>query len=98
MAAWRKQDNKVPVKGFEAPSPTPMPIEQSHCEKCGESEDVCPECGSGMVTARESESTLSPIQAVDYVPRDITIEYTHVCWDCGWTETVTMTVERETDA
>lgn len=74
-----------------------MPLERRRCDECGTEEPVCPECGSKKVTPRDNPHQKSPNALVDYGTdhRDepYTQQYTHVCWDCGWSEERIVTVE-----
>lgn len=72
-----------------------MPVEDHRCERCLQKRDVCPDCGSPHVTRRENMYAPSPNEVVDYGVDDEKVEYKHVCWDCGWDETVVMTIERK---
>jgi len=79
-----------------------MPIERERCDGCCNSTvRACPECGSSHVTPREkySPDKMAPTDVVDFgFGEDSGVtecEYFHLCWDCGWKEKVTMTVERE---
>lgn len=72
-----------------------MPLERQSCEECGNSHYVCPECKSHHVTPRDDPHKPSPTRVVDgdYGTEEVT--YTHVCWDCGWREHVTVQIDRE---
>ena len=72
-----------------------MPLDLERCD-CGSKQHHCPECGSNMVTPRENFRSPTPTSVIDTGgPEEVT--YRHVCWECGWDETVTMTVERGED-
>lgn len=73
-----------------------MPLEQVQCPSgCGCTITQCPACGEPLVTPRDNPSHPSPNDVIDYGKGDSdTIEYRHVCWDCDWSETVTMEVTR----
>lgn len=73
-----------------------MPVEKSRCGECGEQENACPECGSNKVTPLDNPQTPKPTTVAIYGGRKEET-YTNVCWDCGWTEEVTVTFERETE-
>ena len=71
-----------------------MPVKKTKCDECGEQDDECPECGAGIVTPRERHGgPKSPNNIVDYGGEG-EFKYKHVCWDCGWTEWVTIEVRR----
>lgn len=79
-----------------------MPLKRDHCE-CGSGVSRCPDCGSRHVTPREHPRRPTPNELVDYgdpqLPDDtvrVETEYTHVCWECEWSEDVTVIVERQT--
>jgi len=71
-----------------------MPLEKDRCDECSDQRTVCPECGGTFVTPRDNPGLPSPNDIVDYGDEG-EAEYTHVCWDCGWDETVTVKIERE---
>ena len=71
-----------------------MPLKQLDCDMCSCSHTVCPECESRMVTPRENMYTPSPNEIIDFGGEKKAV-YKHVCWDCGWTEEVTLEVSRE---
>jgi hypothetical protein len=72
-----------------------MPLNKRRCESCGTKHTECPECGGTFVTPREGMQTPSPNDIVDYGLGAQEVSYKHVCWDCGWQERVTITIERE---
>jgi hypothetical protein len=78
-----------------------MPIERELCDECCKTTiRACPECGSRHVTPREkySPDTMTPTDVVDFgvdEDGDTELTYVHVCWDCGWKERVTVTIQRE---
>jgi hypothetical protein len=72
-----------------------MPINKRRCESCGTKKKVCPECGSTFVTPRDNPGTPSPTEIVDHGLGAQEVSYKHVCWNCGWQERVTITIERE---
>jgi len=73
-----------------------MPLDQSYCDGCGGWEMQCPECNGTHVTPRDTPYIPSPNQVVNLGhEHEHRLEYTHVCWDCGWQETVILTVRRE---
>lgn len=72
-----------------------MPIERTNCDECGTRENKCPACGSNFVTPRESLRRPTPNEVVDYGTDSDSLTYEHVCWDCGWSEEVTIHVERD---
>lgn len=47
-----------------------------------------------MVTPCDNPGQYKPNHIVYYGGRD-EISYTHICWDCGWEERVTVTFDRE---
>lgn len=86
-----------------------MPLEKTRCDCCNEPQAVCPECGSRRATPRENIRLPLSSEVIDYGLSDgdfgrdgveklddggVRVEYEHVCWDCGWTETVEVTVRR----
>lgn len=74
-----------------------MPVQEVWCDGCERTRTECPDCGSTKVTLREGLYTPAPQDVIDYglgLEDGESIEYTHVCWNCGWEETVEMTVER----
>lgn len=75
-----------------------MPLDRQACDCCARTNIVCPECESTHVTARDDIHKLDPNSVVDYgfgeKPDTRELEYTHVCWDCGWSEDVTVKIER----
>ena len=73
-----------------------MPIEKENCGECGRTKRVCPDCGSRFVTPRDNPQEPSPNEVVDQGGRD-SIEYKHVCWDCGWREHVTVAIKRDAE-
>ena len=81
---------------MQVPRPDFMPLQKENCGECGRSDLVCPACGSRFVTPRDNPQHPSPNELVNRGGQD-SIEYTHVCWDCGWKEYVTVTIERETE-
>lgn len=71
-----------------------MPVEKTECGGCGKQENTCPDCGSNMVTPLDNPQKRKPTTVAMYGgPEEET--YTNVCWDCGWTEEVTVTFERK---
>jgi len=90
-----------------------MPIEETSCNECGHDETRCPECGLKHVTPRDNHPAPSPTDIVDYGlancvgPKTASmldcdreaeeITYTHICWNCGWSEDITLSVERTTN-
>jgi hypothetical protein len=77
-----------------------MPLQTSSCGECGRSESVCPECGSSHVSPRvavhvEAQAVLGQVTHIlDHTPIE-QFETAHVCWNCGWEEQLTVTIERE---
>lgn len=77
-----------------------MPLKTTSCGECGRSETVCPDCGSAHVTPREAlhveeQAVLGKVTHIlDHTPIE-QFEAAHVCWNCGWEEQITVTIERE---
>jgi hypothetical protein len=71
-----------------------MPLIEEGCDSCGSKKDKCPECGSDFVTPRDNPGQRSPNHHVDYGGEGI-FTYKHICWDCGWSEEVTVEITRE---
>lgn len=76
-----------------------MPLVRDRCDCCGEVKPACPECGSHHVTPRETIHRYPPNHYVDYgwlteEEDGGKVVYEHVCWDCGWDETVTIKITR----
>lgn len=69
-----------------------MSLERGHCSECGTNEYHCPACGSEFVTPRDGCPNF--IEEIDTGDSE-TLSFTHVCWDCGWYEDVTLHIERE---
>ena len=69
-----------------------MPLEQSTVETM-EEQLTCPECGDYKVTPMDNPRKRRPNDIVKFGGID-EIEYQNVCWECGWGETVTVTIER----
>lgn len=69
-----------------------MPLVRDRCNGCNKSMVVCPECGSGKVTPLDNLKAPSPRKLVIY-NKDREVTYKSVCWDCGWSEKVKVTVE-----
>lgn len=69
-----------------------MPLKKERCEGCGRTQNACPECGSNMVTPREN-MRVDILYVIDYT-EESEVEQHHVCWECGWKEELTITIER----
>jgi hypothetical protein len=71
-----------------------MPLIKERCSgNCGCVISKCPECEGTMVTPRDNPERPTPNELIDYGDGE-EITYRHVCWECGWGEEVTVTVER----
>jgi len=70
-----------------------MPLIRDRCNCCNNQKIKCPECDSTFVTPCEGMKKPSPKDLVYFSDKD-EITYTHYCWDCGWKEKVTVTIER----
>lgn len=87
-----------------------MPFEKTDCGSCGASELVCPKCECTHVTPMEAHGTPRPDNVVAEGLADVItkpgrigveslsepeqITYKNLCWECGYTEAVTVTFER----
>lgn len=72
-----------------------MPLEKSQCDECGTNQLQCPECGSNHVTPQDDMYKPSADRVVNLgLDEGCEIIYTHVCWNCGWEEKVTVTISR----
>lgn len=75
-----------------------MPLDQQQCNECGESHQTCPSCGSQNVLVREPTAhnveRRHRLTAVVDVTDISDVTYEHTCWNCGWTEELTISIER----
>lgn len=79
-----------------------MPLENQNCDSCGENRKVCPECGDHKVTPLEpkdfwrEELSAGPSvkKFVQYAEDGESLTFSNLCWECGWEEQITVTVER----
>lgn len=69
-----------------------MPVEKEDCDCCMNTIDVCPECGSYKITTIDNPLTPRPRNLVVY-NKEEKQTYKSVCYDCGWSEEVLVTVE-----
>jgi len=71
-------------------------LENKKCGECGENHDVCPDCGSHMVTPLEPQKPLRATTNVNTFVMEAddgdSAKFTNICWDCGWQETRTVTI------
>lgn len=72
-----------------------MSLNKESCECCGNSRDRCPECNGHMVTPLDNPEARKPTEIAIYGEDEEVEEYKNVCWECGWSERVTVTIERE---
>ena len=72
-----------------------MPLDRVRCDGdgCTETRSECPECESYKVTPREEIGKDTPNHVVDFGGEG-EFEWEHVCWNCGWTEVVSVKVSR----
>lgn len=75
-----------------------MTLKRERCGDCGTMHTVCPDCGDRKVTPYEpTDPDMSPTTSVmDFIrgaSRGGSATFEHVCWNCGWTEEWTITVD-----
>jgi hypothetical protein len=72
-----------------------MGLPTTRCESCNTEEVFCPECRSTNVTPLDNPQTPKPTDVAAHGTADgRTLDYTNVCWDCGWREEVTVVIRR----
>jgi len=70
-------------------------MDRVRCSECGEAQYICPECGGSKVMPNEDLQTPSVQQWVTELtePGEHTLTIEDVCWECGWSQEKTITVE-----
>lgn len=75
-----------------------MGPEEKRCENCGERHKVCPECGDRKITPLEPQEgpiTVGIRRHIQQAEDGEELEFENICWECGWKETISFTVNKE---
>lgn len=71
---------------------------QQQCSECGRVHEACPDCGSPKVLMLEPERGPAGKSVAEFVKQaddGDSRQFTNTCWECGWSETKTVTVTVE---
>lgn len=80
-----------------------MELTEERCGECGNRQRVCPECSSTKVTPFEpidasdeilDRPTMGPKEFIKVANDGDYTVFENACWDCGWSEEITVTVKK----